>query len=315
VSKDIQKIIDSPVLVLIGPTAIGKTALALELADRFCCEIVSVDSMQVYRYMDIGTAKPSLEEQERVVHHLIDMVDPDAQFDAAQFVKHALTAIDVIVSKGKVPLLTGGTGMYLKALIHGMFESELATNLTIRQNLVEQLESDGKVKLFDQLQDVDPETASRIHQNDTQRLLRALEIYLVSGKPWSEHLQGQSIPPVKFKKILQIGLTCDRKILYERIEERSRLMMQAGLIEEVEGLREMGYSSELSSMQSIGYRHGNNYLAGVWDMDETMRLLMRDTRRYAKRQMTWFGNNPALQWFDRNKSTDVLGITDKWLND
>ena len=314
-SKDIQEIIDLPVVVLIGPTAIGKTTLALELADRFCCEIVSVDSMQVYRYMDIGTAKPSQEEQKRVVHHLIDIVDPDIQFDAAQFVKHTLSAINKIVSKGKIPLLTGGTGLYLKALVNGIFDHELATDETIRANLIQQLESDGNLKMFEQLRKVDPETASRIHPNDYQRLLRALEIYQISGRPWSEHLQDQPTPPVQFKKILQLGLTCDRQLLYERIEERSKHMMQAGLIQEVEGLREMGYKSELSSMQSIGYRHVNNYIDGVWDMDETIRLLMRDTRRYAKRQMTWFGNTPALQWFDRNKTDDVVINTDKWLND
>lgn len=302
-------------LILIGPTAIGKTALALELADRFRCEIVSVDSMQVYRYMDIGTAKPSLEEQKRVVHHLIDIVNPDVQFDAAQFVKHALSVIDKIVRRGKIPLLTGGTGLYLKALIHGIFDHESTGNESIRKDLAKQLENDGNLKLFEQLQKVDPDTASRIHPNDTQRLLRALEIYLVSGCPWSAHLQNQPTLPVRFNKILQLGLTSDRQLLYERIEERSRHMIQAGLIQEVEGLRKMGYTSDLSSMQSIGYRHINNYIDGVWDMDKTLRLLMRDTRRYAKRQMTWFGNDPVLQWFDRNKVTDVVEYTDKWLND
>lgn len=314
-NKSTQVIIDSPVLVLIGPTAIGKTALSLELADRFSCEIVSVDSMQVYRHMDIGTAKPSAQEQSRVTHHLIDIVNPDEQFDTAQFVQHALSAIDLIINKNKIPLLTGGTGMYLKALLQGLFDHDTVADKTVRDNLASRLEREGNVKLHSQLQDVDPDTAARIHPNDTHRLLRALEIFLVSGKPWSQHLQEQPSPPVQFKKILQIGLNCDRQLLYERIDKRSGLMMQGGLIHEVEGLRKMGYTSSLPSMQSIGYRHANNYIDGVWDMDETMRLLMRDTRRYAKRQMTWFGSNQAIQWFDRNATEDVVKITGKWLND
>ena len=313
-SKPSPIVIGSPVLILVGPTAIGKTALSLTLADRYECEIVSVDSMQVYRYMDIGTAKPSLEEQERVAHHLIDIVDPDKQFDAAQFVKYALAAIDLITGAGKIPLLTGGTGMYLKALLKGLFDFETSSDPSVRENLANRLEKEGPAKLFDQLREVDPVTADRIHPNDTQRLLRAMEIYMMSGKPWSEYLKDQPAPPVIFNRLMQIGLTCDRQQLYERIEQRSKIMIQEGLIEEVEGLRKMGYTSDLTSMQSIGYRHANNYIDGLWDMDEMMRLLVRDTRRYAKRQLTWFGNDPKLKWFERNAAEDVIQIIDTWLN-
>ncbi len=315
VNKNTQVFIDSPVLVLIGPTAIGKTALSLEFATRFHCEIISADSMQVYRHMDIGTAKPSAEEQERVAHHLIDIVDPDEQFDTAQFVQQSLSAIDSIVSNGNIPLLTGGTGLYLKALFHGLFDHEISVDDAVRSDLARRLENEGNLELYTQLQEIDPETAFRIHPNDTQRLLRALEIYLVSGRPWSQHLQEQPSPPVQFNKLLQIGLTCERELLYQRIEKRSIQMMQDGLIQEVEGLRKMGYKSVLSSMQSIGYRHANNYIDGICDLDETKRLLLRDTRRYAKRQMTWFRNDPAIQWFDRKATDDVVKTTDKWLND
>ncbi|HER63527.1 MAG TPA: tRNA (adenosine(37)-N6)-dimethylallyltransferase MiaA, partial [Desulfobacteraceae bacterium] len=249
--KNSQVIIDAPVLVLVGPTAIGKTALSLELADRFHCEIVSVDSMQVYRYMDIGTAKPSAAEQGRAVHHLIDIVNPDHHFDAAQFVRHALAAVDSIIKAGRIPLLTGGTGMYLKALLHGLFDFDTAAHKTVRRDLARQLVDKGNQQLYEQLLQVDPETASRIHPNDVQRLLRALEIFLVSGQPWSDHLRDQSSAPVQFKNIRLFGLNCDRRLLYERIENRSRQMLKDGLIREVEGLREMGYTSSLLSMQSI----------------------------------------------------------------
>lgn len=314
-NRSAQRVIDAPVLVLIGPTAIGKTALSLELANRFDCEIISVDSMQVYRHMDIGTAKPSTKERARVVHHLIDVIDPDEQFDSAQFVRLALAALDQIIRTGRIPLLTGGTGLYLKALIHGLFDHETTADKSVREDLAQQLANEGSAKLYAWLQKIDPETASRIHPNDTQRLLRSLEIFLVSGRPWSQHLQEQASPPLRFNKMLQLGLNCDRRLLYERIDKRSELMFRTGMVQEVEKLRQMGYGSSLSSMQSIGYRHVNNYIDGVWSMEETMRLLTRDTRRYAKRQLTWFGSDPALRWFDRSAIGEVVNITDKWLRD
>ncbi len=314
-NKEKQLTIDSPVLVVVGPTAIGKTALSLELAEKFLCEIVSVDSMQVYRYMDIGTAKPSADEISRVPHHLIDIVDPDEQFDASRFVHHAIHAINLIVSSGKIPLMTGGTGMYLKALFNGLFDFEITPDKTVREELKLRLENEGNVKLYHYLEEVDPKTAGRIHPNDTQRLLRALEIYTVSGKSWSELLNRQSNPPVKFKKLLQIGLSCKRQFLYKRIEKRSNQMIDMGLIEEVEGLRKMGYSPKLASMQSIGYKHANNYIDGAWSLDETLRLLKRDTRRYAKRQLTWFGSDQNIRWYDRNATEEIVKVTDEWLND
>lgn len=307
--------INTPVLVLIGPTAIGKTALSLDIAETFGCEIISVDSMQVYRYMDIGTAKPTVEERRGIPHHLIDIIDPDEQFNAAKFVTFALEAIEKIILRGNIPLLTGGTGMYLKALLQGLFDFENATDPSVRENLAEQLNREGHEKLFLQLKGIDPETAARIHPNDTQRLLRALEIFHVTNKTWSEHLDKQPTAPVKFDKILQIGLNCDREILYDRIEKRSQLMLETGLVKEVEGLRKMGYASNLTSMQSIGYRHINNYIDEIWDFDETLRLLIRDTRRYAKRQLTWFGNNPAIQWYDPQQTGPIMHMTDNWLND
>jgi len=296
-----------PVLVLVGPTAIGKTALSLEIADSFDCEIVSVDSMQVYRYMDIGTAKPDARERQRVRHHLIDIVSPDQQYNAARFVSDAVRAMKEIFSRGRIPLLTGGTGLYLDALTRGLFET-VPISSKVRRHIRERLEREGRQALFAELVRVDPSTAARLHVNDTQRLLRALEIYHATGRPWSAHLQEQrqQRQGIRFAHILQICLTCERDLLYRRIGKRTGVMLQRGLSEEVERLLAMGYSPELPAMQSIGYRHVQHYLAGDWTLEETRENLVRDTRRYAKRQLTWFRKNPDLVWFDRRAGERVL---------
>jgi tRNA dimethylallyltransferase len=298
--------IDIPIIVLVGPTAIGKTALSFELVDRFDCEIISMDSMQVYRHMDIGTAKPGRAELASVPHHLIDILDPDEQYDAARFVHDCLEAIENIGRRGRAVLLTGGTGLYLKALIEGLFDA-LPTSKDVREQLRRRLADEGRETLHAELCRLDPKTGARVHKNDTQRLLRGLELHQLTGKTWSELLakQKEGGSRVHFTRMYQVGLTCERQKLYTRIEQRSRIMIQQGLIEEVERLLAMGYSRELPSMQSIGYRHANNYIAGEWSHDEMMALLIRDTRRYAKRQMTWFGRNTALHWFDPEDSTAV----------
>jgi len=315
VSPGYNREINTPVIVLLGPTAVGKTALSLELAELFACEIVSVDSMQVYRFMDIGTAKPTLHERERIVHHLIDIVDPDEQYNSALFVGDALEAIDAIAASGKIPLLTGGTGLYLKALTEGLFEIKGSEDASIRHQLASRLEKEGRDVLFHELRAIDPESAERVHINDTQRLIRALEIYQSTGKTWSAHLQNHRGPADRLVNMLQIGLTCDRQALYKRIEQRTLAMFDNGLIDEAETLQEMGYSPDLPSMQAIGYRHANNYLAGKWSRAEAMHLLIRDTRRYAKRQMTWLSKNSAIQWFERDDHHGVLQASEKWLAD
>ena len=313
VAKNTSQEIKGPVIVLIGPTAIGKTDLSLSLAERYGCEIISVDSMQVYRYMDIGTAKPSISEQRGIKHYLIDIADPDEQYDASAFRRDALAAVREIITRQKIPLLTGGTGLYLKALLEGMFEIEGTRSKDIRGELLERLATEGRKKLYDDLLEIDPKAAEKIHINDTQRLVRALEIYFSTGKPWSVHLENQAAAPVLFPKMFQAGLTCEREVLYERINRRADIMLQNGLIEEVRGLLDMGYREELSSMQSIGYRHACNYIAGRWDMDELKELLKRDTRRYAKRQMAWFAKNPSLVWFERNEHDRLYTTLDNWL--
>ena len=302
-----SRTIDCPVIVLVGPTAIGKTSLSLQLVKRFDCEIVSMDSMQVYRYMDIGTAKPSLKEQALVRHHLIDVINPDEQYDAARFVKEGLEAIESIAGRKRTVLLTGGTGLYQKALFEGLFTA-MPTDQDIRHRLQLRLKEEGREVLHAELCRIDPVTGKRIHKNDSQRLLRALEIYLTSGRTWSELLQEQKEEGqgIHFNRIYQVALTCERDELYQRIEQRSNIMIEQGLIEEVEKLHQKGYSAELPSMQSIGYRHVNNLLSGEWDRKTMLKYLIRDTRRYAKRQMTWFGKNKALNWFDRKQKELVI---------
>ncbi len=304
--------IDGPVLALVGPTAIGKTALSLLLAERFNAEIVSVDSMQVYRFMDVGTAKVTNEERSLIQHHLIDIVNPDEEYDAADFVADALRAIKDIHQRNKMVLLTGGTGLYLRSLIDGLFTG-IGQFPEIRRQLQQRLLHEGPHKLHEELSIVDRSSAQRIHLNDTHRLLRALEVYLATGKPWSEHIaEHQLLKKSRFANMLQIALTCDRELLYRRIDLRTRIMLENGLEQEVRGLLSRGYGPELKSMQAIGYRHMNNFLRHVWDMSETERLLARDTRHYAKRQYTWFKAMPDLQWFDVGDQGAIIKKIEQW---
>lgn len=305
-----------PILVIVGPTAIGKTALALQIAQKYNFEIISMDSMQVYRYMDIGTAKVTPEEQNQVSHHLIDIVNPDGNYNAACFRQDALQSIEKIYKKKKLPLLTGGTGLYLNALLYGI-SPEAPANNAVRNKLQKRLVVEGCEKLHKELMVCDKVTAERVHPHDTQRLLRALEIYKVSSKPWSEHIFEQSADRIKekarFPQLLQIGLTCPRERLYQRINQRSELMLDLGLEQEVLELREMGYSPNLMSMQSIGYRHMNKYVDKKHDKEEMLRLLARDTRRYAKRQYTWFNKNKELTWINVKDEQKIFATITKWL--
>ncbi|MFH0784735.1 MAG: tRNA (adenosine(37)-N6)-dimethylallyltransferase MiaA [Pseudomonadota bacterium] len=309
-----NEIISQPVLILVGPTAVGKTALSLEIADRYDCEIVSVDSVQVYRYMDIGTAKATLEERGGIPHHLIDIVYPDENYDAARFSEDALKSIRDIHSRGKLPLLTGGTGLYLRALLQGIFSGTHADE-EVRLSLQHRLAAEGCSKLHDELLLIDRISGEKIHMNDTHRLLRALEIFYVSGKPWSELIKDQhdQPAPIVFNNFLQIGLTCEREKLYNRINRRCQNMVDSGLELEVRKLLTMGYKRTLKSLGSIGYRHMIGYLEGELSLEEMTRILARDTRRYAKRQYTWFSKMINLQWFQVNERVNIIQCVDKWL--
>ena len=306
--------ISTPLVVLVGPTAIGKTALSIQLAQQFDFEIISVDSMQVYQYMDIGTAKITEREMAGIPHHLIDVVPPDAPFDAGLFEKLALQAVLDISSRGKRVLLTGGTGLYLRALLTGL-SKKLPYFPEIRKEIQDQLKNWGADKLHEELRLCDCVSAIRIHKNDIHRLVRALEIYRGTGTPWSELLkEHQEQNNLRFPNVLNIGLTCARKTLYQRIEQRTLSMLDSGFQEEVLGLLERGYGQELKSMQSIGYRHMVKYLQGEWDYQTMCQYLIRDTRRYAKRQYTWFNGIEGLLWVDKSRAGDVAFEVSSFLN-
>ncbi|MFC1524368.1 tRNA (adenosine(37)-N6)-dimethylallyltransferase MiaA [Thermodesulfobacteriota bacterium] len=299
-------------IILVGPTAIGKTELSLRLAERYSCEIISVDSMQVYRYMDIGTAKASPEERRRIEHHLIDIVNPDEEYNAACFVRDATRISQTIAEKDKKTLFVGGTGLYLKALFEGLFDIETNDD-NLRDSLVNRLAEEGEQVLFDELHKNDPESAARIHPHDTYRILRALEIFYATGIPWSQHLQRQrkSSP---FAALLKIGLTCDREILYDRINRRVNQMAENGLLEEVQQLISRGYHPDLKAMQSIGYRHMVQYIQGELSWEESIALMARDTRRYAKRQYTWFRRDSSIKWFDPRQGDEIFSLINDFLD-
>ncbi len=258
--------------------------------------------MQVYKYMDIGTAKPTPDERAVCPHHLIDIIFPDENYTAGRFVEDSEAIIKNIIENNNIPLLVGGTGLYLKALFNGLFDSA-PTDHEVRSKLKKRLEGEGREKLYSELKKSDPVSAEKIHINDTQRLIRALEIFHVTGVPWSQHVEQQKSLEnnrtnlLQNQKVLKIGLTCDRDYLYGKINNRVEHMVTEGLLDEAKTLLEMGYGPFLNSMQSIGYRHMINYLEGIWTWEKSLEMLARDTRRYAKRQFTWFGRDPDIKWF------------------
>ncbi len=284
------------VIVLCGPTGIGKTELSLELAEEFGGCIVSADSMQVYRFMDIGTAKPGLTEQARVPHYMIDVADPDEPFDAAEYAGRARACIDEIESLGRLPLVIGGTGLYIKALLHGLCRAR-PSSPEIRARLSREAEEKGARALYDRLSSADPETAGSIHPNDLYRIKRALEVYELTGRPISHYRRAHGFREDPYDA-LKICLSVDRQTLYERIDRRVDRMVSSGLLDEVRGLLKKGYFRELKSMNALGYRHMADYLYGELDWDEALRLMKRDTRRYAKRQLVWFRKDRELLWMD-----------------
>lgn len=299
--------IEDPVLALVGPTAVGKTDLSISLAQHFNCEIISVDSMQVYRYMDIGTAKASQKERRLIAHHLIDIVDPDEDYHAARFVDDCLEAITAILQRGAIPLLTGGTGLYLQALKQGLFSAP-ATDSELRDRLTRRIEEEGSHVLHNELTEHDPESSRRIHPNDRSRIVRALEVYLSTGIALSEHLKRQESgnDGIDFSTFITVGITCERDELYDRINHRTESLFDLGLEAEVRSLLDRGYDPHLKSMQSIGYRHMQHYINGDCSLEQCRELLARDTRRYAKRQYTWFSKDHSICWVDRKNKSAVL---------
>jgi tRNA dimethylallyltransferase len=278
----------------VGATAVGKTAVALALAAGLGAEIVNADSLQVYRELTIGTAKPSLEERARASHHLIDVADPPEVYDAARYCREGREVLDDLRRRGVPPLVVGGTGLYLKALLRGLFaEGEPAPG--VRDRVRRELGALGLPALYQRLLHLDPATAARLHPHDTYRIVRALEVMEATGRPLSEFIAAHRFQDAPYE-VLKLGLALSREELYRRIEVRVELMLEAGWLEEVEGLLSR-YPPTLKPLQALGYRHLINYLTGRWSWEEALTLLTRDTRRYAKRQLTWFSSDPEVRWF------------------
>lgn len=281
-------------LVICGPTAVGKTALSLELAREFRGEILSGDSMQVYRRMDIGTAKATVEERRRVPHHLIDLVEPDSPFSVDEFQRLARQTITAIQSRGHLPMLVGGTGLYIQAVTHGYSLRGVKEDPDFRRSMEQFAEERGNEALHRRLAAVDPEAAQRLHPNDRRRMIRALEIHRATGRPLSE-VQQQGDSPYR---VCWIGLTMPRDLLYDRVNHRVDAMMEQGLLEEVKALREGGVPRDAVSMQALGYKELWMALEGEVTLAEAVEMVKRRTRKFAKRQLSWFSRLKEIHWFD-----------------
>lgn len=291
-------------VIILGPTGVGKSALAIELAETFGGEILNADSIQIYRNMDIGTAKPTLEERQRVTHHLIDLVLPDQPFHAGLYRMLGRKVVETLYQRGTPPFVVGGTGLYVRALTQGLFSSPKIPSW-VRERLKGEAEQKGKEVLYERLKEVDPETAARVHVNDLFRTIRALEVYESTGVPISffrnQHRFGDR-PYLTFK----IGLEMNRSTLYRRIEERVDRMIERGLLHEVEQLLAMGYGPGLKPMQSLGYKQMVQFLLNELDWGEAIRQMKRDTRHYAKRQWTWFKKDQEISWYDASADRDKI---------
>lgn len=288
---------DKPRLVIIlGPTASGKSEMAVELARKFGGEIINADSLQVYRGLDIGTAKPSREIRRQVPHHLIDLVEPDEPFSAADFQGAARQAIDDITRRGRKVFVVGGTGLYIKALVQGLVDSPSGAG-EVRQELEAMARRVGKEEMLRRLAEVDPASAARLHPNDQVRIIRALESHRLTGRPISVDRSAHGFSESVYHA-LKLGIKVEREELYRRIDLRVEKMLGEGLVAEVQSLLSRGLTPDLKALRSIGYKEICAFLAGDCDLTEATRLMKRDTRHYAKRQLTWFKRDNEIYWVD-----------------
>lgn len=292
------------ILVIGGPTAVGKTELSIELAKRLNGEIISADSMQIYKYMDIGSAKVSKEEMNRVVHHLIDVVDPSENFSVADYKEQGEKAIKEIISRGKLPIIVGGTGLYINSLTCNMNFTEAEKDEEYRKDLDKLANEHGNNYIHEMLKDIDPISYKEIHANNRKRVIRALEVYKLTGKPFSSYNAGEDFYKSEYDVHYYV-LTMDREKLYERINLRVDIMMEKGLLEECIKLKEMGYTSSMQSMQGIGYKEILYYLEGDVKLQEAINMIKQGSRNYAKRQLTWFRRDPRVTFLDKDKLSYV----------
>lgn len=298
-----------PLIVIGGPTACGKTGFSIKLAKEIGGEIISADSMQVYRYMDIGTAKVTPEEADGVPHYLIDEFDPDEEYNVMIFQQKAKAYMEEIWAKGKIPILVGGTGFYINALLYDNDFTETENDTSYREECYKLAQEQGPEVLYERLQKVDPEYAANIHANNVKRVTRALEYHYLTGQKFSEHNAEQKEKETPYDAAVII-LTMDREKLYERIELRIDLMLEQGLLEEVMGLLDRGYTPDLVSMQGIGYKEFIPYFNGECTLEEAVTQLKTNTRRFAKRQLTWFRRQIDGLWIDLSKATGEEALED-----
>ena len=296
---------------MIGPTAVGKSKLAVELAKKLDGEIISADSMQVYIGMDIGTAKPSKEELEEVPHHLINVIAPDQPWSVSDFIVNSKRLIEEVAGRGRLPMVVGGTGLYLNALIEGYEFPEIKKDRNVRLKLEDEAKKQGSLYLYERLKKIDPETAAKLHYNDLKRVIRALEVYELTGQPMSKQV-SKDLEERQFEPIV-VGLDLERPKLYRRIEARVDDMLAKGLIDEVKSLIKEGYDPKLTSMQAIGYKEVAEHLHGKYTHDELVNILKQNTRNFAKRQMTWFKRFRDVHWFDVEKLSvgDIIDLIKK----
>ena len=287
-----------PMVILTGPTAVGKTALSIELAKRIHGAVISADSMQVYKHMDIGSAKIMPEEMQGIKHYLIDEFEPDEEFHVVRFVERAKQCLEEIYADGKVPIIAGGTGFYIQALLYDIDFTEQEGDPAYRASLEQLAVKKGADYLHGMLRAVDPASADAIHANNIKRVIRALEFYHLSGSRISEHneKERQKTSPYNFAYFV---LTDERAHLYERIDRRVDLMVEQGLVDEVRHLKDMGYHKEMVSMQGLGYKEILSYLDGEMTLEEAIYIIKRETRHFAKRQLTWFRRERDVIWFDK----------------
>lgn len=307
-----------PFVVLTGPTAVGKTALSIALAKAINGSIISADSMQVYKHMDIGSAKIMPEEMEGIKHYLVDEFEPDEEFHVARFTERAKECLEEIYTEGKVPILVGGTGFYIQAVLYDIDFSKQDADGEYREELEALAQEKGAEYLHEMLKEVDPESAEAIHANNIKRVIRALEFYHLTGTKISEHneMERQKNSPYNFAYFV---LTDDRAKLYERIDKRVDIMVQKGLVDEVKKLKDMGYHREMVSMQGLGYKEILDYLDGKLTLEEAIYIIKRETRHFAKRQLTWFRREKDVIWFDKatyhHSENTILADMIKILND
>jgi len=289
-----------PLIILTGPTAVGKTELSVQLAKRVNGEIISADSMQVYKYMDIGSAKIKPSEMQDVPHYLVDLLEPDEAFHVVKFQAYAKKYMEEIWAKGKIPILTGGTGFYIQAVLYDIDFTAMAGNEEYRRELEEIAKEQGKVRLHEMLSQVDPVSAKQIHINNQKRVIRALEFYHKTGEPISEHneIERSKTSPYRFAYFV---LNDRRENLYKRINLRVDQMLDAGLVREVRFLKEKGYTRDMISMQGLGYKEILAYLDGECTLDGAVYTIKRDTRHFAKRQLTWFKRERDVIWIDKDE--------------